>query len=317
MLKRTTLLVGAIGVVLASPAAAHRAWLLPSTTILSDASQGVTVEAAASTDPFNPDHRPISTDGIRVWSPDGAMGKIENASTGNYRSVFDVKIDKPGTWRIGTATESVSGRFKLGGESWLVGRQRGGGANPGAGMPGAGMPGAGAPPATSAPPPGSAQPVGGVTGDRIDPAHVVPSLSDIPAGATDLDLTEIASRNEFFVTAGTPTDSLFKPTNKGLEMLPVTHPTDLVANEPGRFRFLIDGQPAAGLTVTVVPGGQRYRDGEQAQLLTTGSDGTVTVPWPVPGFYWLNATMEDAKPTEVKASKRRMSYTATLEVLAP
>lgn len=284
---RKTIFLAAVGLCISSPAQAHRQWFLPSTTILADTNQGVTVEAAASTDPFKPDHRPMRTEAIKVWAPDGTMGAIENAATGNYRSVFDVKIDKPGTWRIGTASDAVSGRFKLGGETWMVGGRRGG------------------------PAPANAQ------GGQPAAPKFIASVAEIPANATELDLTQVANRNEFFVTAGAPTDVVLKPAGKGLEMVPITHPTDLVADEQGKFQFLVDGKPAAGLTVTVVPGGQRFRDAEQSQELTTDADGTVAVSWPVPGYYWLNATASDEKPSAARAAKRRMSYTATLEVLAP
>ena len=284
---RKAILLAAAGLCVAAPAHAHRQWFLPSTTILADTNHGVTVEAAASTDPFKPDHRPMRTEAIKVWAPDGSMGAIENAATGNYRSVFDVKIDKPGTWRIGTVSDAVTGRFKVGGETWMVGGRRPGG-----------------------PTPATAQ------GAPAAPKFVA-SAAEIPANATEIDLTEVQSRNEFFVTAGAPTETLLKPAGKGLEMVPLTHPTDLVADEPGKFQFLVDGEPAAGVTVTVVPGGQRFRDAEGSQELTTGTDGTVTVPWPVAGYYWLNATANDEKPSAGRATKRRMSYTATLEVLAP
>jgi uncharacterized GH25 family protein len=151
----------------------------------------------------------------------------------------------------------------------------------------------------------------------IDAAHTVASVDDIPANATDLDLTETSSRNEFFVTAGEPTEATFRPANKGLEFVPVTLPTDLVSNEPGKFRFLVDGKPAAGIKVEVIPGGRRYRQTDLSQELTTDANGTVTVKWPVAGFFWLNATTTDDKPANPKASKRRMTYIATLEVVAP
>ncbi|WP_267414398.1 DUF4198 domain-containing protein, partial [Sphingomonas sp. GC_Shp_4] len=145
----------------------------------------------------------------------------------------------------------------------------------------------------------------------------VATLAEIPAGATDLKLTETISRNAIFVTAGAPTQAVFKPSNKGLEMVPVTHPDELVSNEPARFRFLIDGKPAGALKVTVVPGGKRYRDSEGAQDLTTGADGVLTIRWPFAGMYWLNVTASDNHPSSPRATQRRMSYTSTLEVLAP
>ncbi|HEX7751993.1 MAG TPA: DUF4198 domain-containing protein [Novosphingobium sp.] len=315
MLKKTILLAAAAMCAVASPAFAHRAWLLPSATTLANTSQSVTVDAGASTEPFNADHAPMNVDTVQAWAPDGTMGKIENVSRGRYRSTFDVAIDKPGTWRIGTATTTVSGTFKLNGEPWAVGRaRRGGGGAPGAGgMGGAGGPAAAKPAAAGGAVPAPANP----PRPRIDPSHVVATVADIPAGATDLALTESQSRNEFFVTAGAPTDTLFKPANKGLEMVPVTPPTDLVANEPGKFRFLVDGKPAAGLKVEVVPGGQRFRDAEHAQELTTDADGVLTVAWPIAAYYWLSTDLTDDKPGEAKAAKRRLSYTATVEVVAP
>jgi len=130
-------------------------------------------------------------------------------------------------------------------------------------------------------------------------------------------VTESLSRNEIFVTAGEPTTTVFKPTGKGLEFAPVTHPDELVAGEPARFRFLIDGKPAPGLKVTVIPGGKRYRNAEGAVELTTGNDGVVTVNWPNAGMYWLNATATDARVSNPRATERRMSYTTTLEVMTP
>ncbi|PXW77664.1 uncharacterized protein DUF4198 [Blastomonas natatoria] len=309
---RKSLLFTAAACGLAMPAFAHNAWLLPSTTVLSDTQQSVTVDAGASTAPFEANHAPVNVEGIKVWAPDGSMGTAENAARSRYRSTFDVKIDKPGTWRIGMENNGVSGSFKVDGQPWMVGRRRGPppGA-PGAGGSGAGGPGAGGPGASGA----AAGNPGGRP--RIDPSRVVASVEEIPANATDLDLTETMSRNEFFVTAGEPSDTLFKPTGKGLEFVPVTMPTDLVSNEPAQFRFLVDGQPAKGLEVEVIPGGRRYRESDGTQKLTTDDQGVLTVNWPMAGMYWLNASLTDTKPGNPKAARRRMGYTATLEVLAP
>jgi len=82
----------------------------------------------------------------------------------------------------------------------------------------------------------------------------------IPAGATDVMTAENHSRIETFVTAGAPTTAVFKPSGKGVEMVPVTHPTDLAVGEGATFQFLLDGKPAAGLAVTAVNGGVRYAE---------------------------------------------------------
>lgn len=293
---------------LSSPASAHRQWLLPSTTTLSGTSEWVTVDAAVSNDLFYADHVAMSPDQVKVWAPDGSEGTIENAATGRYRSTFDVKIDKPGTWAIGTERQGVMGTFKLNGETWRVG---------GRGRPAAAQ-GAGAPGGANMQRPQGAAPAGAPAGPQgAGPMRMVASVEDIPAGATDIELTEVSGKNMVFVTADAPTTTVLQPTGKGLEFQPITHPASLVSDEPARFRFLVDGKPAAGVNVTVVPGGKKFREAEEAQELKTDAEGVVTVQWPVPGVYWLDATTTDNKASTPRADERRMSFTTTLEVVAP
>lgn len=278
-MKRLTTRLFAAAALLSVPAglSAHRMWLLPSGTVFSGTDSWVTVDSAVSNDLFYADHQPGRLEQMKVWQPDGAAGEIQNGSTGRYRSVFDVKLDKPGTWKIGSEMTGFSGTFKANGVEQRIGRR-------------------------GPPQPGAPAPL---------------TIADIPANATDVKLTETLSRNEIFVTAGEPTTIVFKPTGKGLEFAPITHPDELVAGEPARFRFLIDGKPAPGLKLTVIPGGKRYRNAEGAVEVTTGSDGVATVNWPTAGMYWLNATATDARPSNPKATERRMSYTTTVEVITP
>lgn len=163
----------------------------------------------------------------------------------------------------------------------------------------------------------------------------------IPAGATDVQTAESSNRNEIYVTSGEPTTTIFKPMGKGIELVPVTHPNDLVAGEAATFQFLLDGKPAADLGVTVIPGGIRYRDKLNQIDAKTDADGKVTITWPEPGMYWLNASIgggreggpggpnaggpgagapaagaQPAAPRPAGPPKRRASYITTLEVLA-
>ena len=164
----------------------------------------------------------------------------------------------------------------------------------------------------------------------------------IPAGATNVQTAEMANRNEIFVTLGAPTGTIFKPTGSGIELVPVTHPNDLVSGEAATFQFLLDGKPATGLKVTVIPGGIRYRDALGQMDLTTDKDGKLSITWPQPGLYWLNASTGGGRaggpggsggaggPNAQGAApggnapqrpagppQNRASYVTTLEVLAP
>jgi uncharacterized GH25 family protein len=157
---------------------------------------------------------------------------------------------------------------------------------------------------------------------------------EIPAGATELNVTQSVSRNEVFVTSGKPSTEVLKPTGRGLEMVPVTHPNDLVVGDTAKFRFVMDGQPAAGVIITLVPGGSRYRNQPEEQKFTADAQGEVSIKWVKPGMYWLSAAPEReagmqggaasapgaaARPTgpvgTLAKPIRRASYAATLEVL--
>ena len=61
---------------------AHRAWMLPSATVLSGANLWVTVDAAISNDLFYFEHNPIRLDNLAITAPDGSPVKAENASHG-------------------------------------------------------------------------------------------------------------------------------------------------------------------------------------------------------------------------------------------
>lgn len=252
---------------LAVPAAAsaHRQWLLPSSTVLSGNDPWITVDAAVSNEIFYFDHNPLRLDAITVTAPDGAKGEIKNAATGKFRSTFDVQLDKPGTYKIGTASDGLMASYMLNGETkrWR-----------------------------------------GVAADLA---------TAIPREATEVKLTQSSRRVEVFATRGSPTKEVLKLTGVGLELDPVTHPNDMVASEPAVFKLMLDGKPAAGVEVNVVPSGNRYRAATGEMKLTTDAQGSVTIKWPGAGMYWMEATARGK--SSVPNAERSASYVATLEVL--
>lgn len=296
-------LLAASAALLAVPAAAHNAWIKPSATVVAGEDGWVTFDAAASTDVYHADHRPLPIDMIKATDPDGAPAPIEHALAGQFRSTFDVHLTRPGTWRIGMESYGVMGSYMLNGEEYRVG-----GRGPRPGGPG-GAPGG--------PAPGGAAGQGGPGAMPGANVKFVPGGPDFtaPAGATDVKLTLTGSRNEVFVTLGKP--SAIKLSGKGLEMEPVTHPADLVADAPGQFRFLVDGKPVAGLEVELIPDGRRFRNGQDAITATTDANGEVTVTWPAAGLYWLHAVFSDDTAPRPGIAGRRFQYAASVEVAAP
>ncbi len=155
----------------------------------------------------------------------------------------------------------------------------------------------------------------------------------IPEGATDVWTAENSMRIETFVTKGVPTDTVFKPVGKGIEMVPVSHPTDLAVDQPATFQFLLDGKPAAGIAVSAINGGVRYSKALQQLELKADAAGKVTIKWPGAGMWWVSASIggrPSGPPPAAGAApaaqaegprppmgppQRRASYAMTVEVL--
>jgi len=313
------LLLACVAAIAAVPLAAdaHRAWLLPSATVLSGGDNWVTVDAAVSNDLFYFEHMPFRIQGfpqIQIARRGGPMGG------------------------------GPMGGGPMGGGP-MGGGQAGGGPPGGGGAPMARL-------VVTAPDLSAVEPQNKSVGryratfdvELAKPGtYRIAALSDgmfatwkeagqtrrwrgteetfakdVPAKAEDLRVTEARGRIEVFVTAGAPTRDVLKPAGKGLELDPITHPNDLFVGETARFRLLLDGKPASGVKVTIIPGGIRYRQNLQETTLESGADGEFSVRWPEPGMYWINASVQDEDASATPGQpRRRFNYAATLEVLSP
>ncbi|HEY8940222.1 MAG TPA: DUF4198 domain-containing protein [Cellvibrio sp.] len=253
-------------------AQAHRAWLLPSATVLSSDNAWVSVDAAVSNDIFHADHAPLRVYGITITAPDGTNLTPQNSIAGKFRSVFDLQLPQKGTYKIALASSGIMATWKTpeGERRMWPGR-----------------------------------------GEKANPADLE---KNIPDDAQELQVSQFSRRMETFVTSGTPDNKVLQATKHGLELVPLTHPNDLFAGEVAKFQFLMDGKPAEGVNVTVIPGGMRYRNGQAAIELQTDKKGELSVTWPQAGMYWLSANYRDDNAKK-PATARSGSYTATFEVL--
>jgi len=113
-MKRSLILAAALMAALPFAASAHKVWLQPSQTVLSGIDPWVTVDAAVSNDLFYFNHFPLSTSNIQITAPDGSQGQLQNPFTGKYRSVFDVELNQPGTWRIAHVNDGLLASWRDG-----------------------------------------------------------------------------------------------------------------------------------------------------------------------------------------------------------
>lgn len=117
-MKKRFALVALAAAALALPfaAQAHRAWLAPSSTVLSGAEAWVTFDAGMSNGVFIADHAAMRLDGLTITAPDGSALEAQNMMRGRYRSTFDLHLTQQGTYRIANVTSGMSATYKLNGE---------------------------------------------------------------------------------------------------------------------------------------------------------------------------------------------------------
>ncbi|GGK11597.1 ABC transporter permease [Luteimonas terricola] len=93
-------------------AAAHKAWLQPSQTVIAGNNPWITVDAAVSNDLFYFNHVPLRTRNLVITAPDGTAVEAQNPATGKYRSVFDVELLQQGTYRIAVVNTGLNASWQ-------------------------------------------------------------------------------------------------------------------------------------------------------------------------------------------------------------
>ncbi len=259
------LIAAAVASLTIGAAEAHRAWIVPSSSIVSGDNAWVTFDAAISNDLFFPDHRPMQVEGIAITAPDGSSVKPQHAQVGEYRTTFDVKLEQKGTYRVAQANGGLNASWQEAGQPkrWRGTMQE----------------------------------------------YVAQGIDKKPG----VELTASNRRIETFVTNGAPSE--IKATGKGLEMVPVTHPNDLYSGEAITFKLMDNGKPAANVEVTVIAGGDRYRDKGGELVLKSGADGSLKFTLDTAGMYWLEAEAKGQTVMEGKTLNSMSTYVAVLEVL--
>ncbi len=116
-MKKTIALL-TLAAALAAPMAAqaHRAWLAPTSTVLSGNDGWVGFDAGSSNQVFIPDHNAMRLDGLAITAPDGSAVQAEHQMQGQYRSTFDVHLTQNGTYKIANVMGGVTANYKLNGE---------------------------------------------------------------------------------------------------------------------------------------------------------------------------------------------------------
>ena len=111
MNRHAKLAIATLAALLPLTGHAHKTWLLPSATV-STVDQWITVDAAVSNDLFYFNHVPLRLDALAITAPDGSKASPENASTGKYRSTFDVHLTQNGTYKLAVVNQGLFASYE-------------------------------------------------------------------------------------------------------------------------------------------------------------------------------------------------------------
>lgn len=139
----------------------------------------------------------------------------------------------------------------------------------------------------------------------------------MPAGVKLLSHYQSRSVSETYVTVSAPSPAALAPTGQGLELLPITHPSDLFSGETFEFRMVFDGQPLAGHKVEIFRSAMDLASQHSVQLLTTDAQGRVSASLAQPGIYLALVRHRAPAPQGAAAPVYGHNYTLSFRVLAP
>ena len=137
----------------------------------------------------------------------------------------------------------------------------------------------------------------------------------MPADAKLLSHYQSLSVAEAYVTAGKPSAKALTPLGKGLEIVAVTHPSDLFVNEKFEFVVQYDGKPLPNQKVSVYRSPMDMASQSTVQHLSSDVDGKVTLPLTKSGLYLALVRYQSPAPAGAAAPMYGNNYTLTFRVL--
>lgn len=146
-----------------------------------------------------------------------------------------------------------------------------------------------------------------------DGQWVVSEGKDKPANAELVDVQSMTLA-EVYVTRGSPTKDALAITGKGLELKPITHPSEIFAGQPASFELLFEGKPVSGAHVEVFRSAGVYDGRKQvAGQIKTDAAGRFSITAPDAGTYLALIRHRTAAPAGAETPYRSYSYTLTFE----
>lgn len=146
-----------------------------------------------------------------------------------------------------------------------------------------------------------------------DGQWVIGEGRDKPAGAELVDVQSM-TLSEVYVTRGAPTKDALAVTGKGLELRPITHPSEIFAQQPASFELTFEGKPVTGASVEVYRSAGTYDGKKKLEgAIKTDASGRFAITPPDEGTYLALIRHRTEAPAGATTPYRSYSYTLTFE----
>lgn len=135
----------------------------------------------------------------------------------------------------------------------------------------------------------------------------------LPEGAKNASTVIYHTTVETYLTQGAPNKTSFALQKKNLELVPVTHPSSLVAGEAIEFIAYNNGNTQAGVEVQLELNGSHYRNNRELLKAVTDQSGKFSITPHAGGVYLLKANLKGDANSD-QADKVNYSAHITLSV---
>lgn len=136
-----------------------------------------------------------------------------------------------------------------------------------------------------------------------------------PPDAKLLSHYQSLSISEAYVTAGKPSEKALAPTGKGLEIVPITHPSDLFVGEKFEFSVQFDGKPLANQKVGIYRSPMDLASQSILQNISTDAEGKAVLPLTKAGIHLALIRHKAPAPAGAAAPTYGHNTTLTFRVL--
>ena len=146
-------------------------------------------------------------------------------------------------------------------------------------------------------------------------AHKAERDEVLPKKSRDV-ITQISyTRAETYVTVGKPTEKAFEIEGKYLELVPVTHPADIVEGEEVTFQFFFNGEHQQGVTAEITREGTLYRDHQEQIDVVSDEQGMVTFVPEHAGRWLMRANYKGDLENNALADRASVNVHLTFEAV--